>query len=112
MRTQGLAMLLDARARLEQGETPLAAAFDGLCLAAAGILLVLPGFITDAMAGLLLLPPIRRLLLIWVASRLVVVGAGRGHQGGHGPADPTIIETEYHVVDAEPPASEHKRLEP
>ena len=35
LRRQGLAMLLDARARMELGEAPVAAAFDGLCLAAA-----------------------------------------------------------------------------
>lgn len=106
LRRQGLAMLLDARARLELGETPLAAAFDGLCLAAAGILLILPGFITDALAGLLLLPPVRALLLRWMASRLVMSGPGSG------PADPTVIEAEYHVVDTGEAPPDHKRLEP
>ena len=109
LRRQGLAMLLDARARMELGEAPVAAAFDGLCLAAAGILLILPGFITDGVALLLMLPPVRALLLGWAASRLVVTGSAARS------ADPTIIEAEYHVVDSEAttkPAQDHKRLEP
>ena len=108
LRRQGLAMLLDARNRMERGEVPVAAAFDGLCLAAAGVLLILPGFITDGFALLLLLPPVRALLLGWAASKLVVTAAARS-------ADPTIIEAEYHVVDGGETggtAENHKRLEP
>ncbi len=103
LRRQGLAMLLDARARMEQGELPLETAFDGLCLAAAGFLLVLPGFITDVMALPLLLPPVRRRLRRWVGRRL------------SGPADrsfgPVVIDTEFQVIEPDPPP-DRKRLEP
>lgn len=51
---------LEAAAR---GETPHAAVLDGMFLMLAGVLLVIPGLITDAMALALLIPPVRQ----WVA---------------------------------------------
>jgi UPF0716 protein FxsA len=41
---------------------PVAEVFEGLCLLVAGVLLLTPGFITDACGALLLLPPVRALL--------------------------------------------------
>jgi UPF0716 protein FxsA len=97
LRHQGLALLLDARARMELGELPLQAAFDGLCLTLAGVLLVIPGFLTDILALLLLLPPVRAGLRLWVGAKLVVV---RQQQAGAS-AGPVIIEADYEVIEPE-----------
>jgi UPF0716 protein FxsA len=102
LRRQGLAMLLDARARLEQGEVPVRAVFDGLCLAAAGMLLALPGLVSDVFALPLLLAPVRTLLFLWVGRRVTVVSTAPPPQAG-----PVIIEAEYEIIEPE-----HKRLEP
>ncbi len=106
LRRQGVAMLLDARARMEQGEVPLQAVFDGLCLAAAGFLLILPGFVTDALAVLLLLAPVRAGLRRWAQARMVVVQTT--------PSGPVTIDGDYTIVDygadSGPPDST-KRLE-
>lgn len=107
LRRQGLAMLLNARAGMELGEMPLQAAFDGLCLAAAGLLLVLPGFLSDGLALLLLLPPVRAGLRRWLAGRMVVV---QGQPPGAAPG-PVIIDGDYTVVEPAP-SSDTKRLEP
>lgn len=40
--------------------------FDGMLIAAAGILIVLPGFISDALGLLLLLPPTRAVARRWI----------------------------------------------
>lgn len=48
-----------------RGETPHAAVLDGMFLMLAGVLLLIPGLITDAMGLLLLIPPVRQ----WVAQR-------------------------------------------
>lgn len=101
LRRQGLATLLDARARLDRGEMPMEAAFDGLCLAAAGFLLLLPGFLTDALALPLLLPPVRRWLRAWVARRAVVERA----------TPPGVIDGDFIVIEPEAPP-DHKRLGP
>jgi UPF0716 protein FxsA len=103
LRRQGLALLLNARARMELGELPLQSAFDGLCLSAAGILLIIPGFLSDILALLLLLPPVRAGLRAWVGSKLVVMQSAPPPP----PGGPVIIEAEYEIIEPE-----HKRLEP
>ncbi len=64
---------------------------DGLLITIGGALLLTPGFITDAVGLLLLLPPTRavarRLLRTYVGHRFVVVGVGGTHQRP-GAADP------------------------
>lgn len=49
----------DARQQLEQGQVPASSLLDGICLLAAGLLLLTPGFSTD-IVGLLLVFPISR----------------------------------------------------
>lgn len=64
---------------------------DGLMITIGGALLLTPGFVTDAVGLLLLIPPTRaiarRLLRAYVARRFVVVGIG-GMPGGGGPEEP------------------------
>ena len=48
---------------------------DGALIAIAGVLLILPGFLSDAMALLLLIPPLRRMLITTVATRIIVYPA-------------------------------------
>lgn len=102
VRAQGMITLGRVQNQLNRGEMPVAELFDGLCLSLAGGLLVLPGFMTDIVALLLLLPPVRAMIRLWLAKRLVV--AHPGPAPGPGPA---IIDGEYTVV-AE---SEAKRLD-
>jgi UPF0716 protein FxsA len=59
IRYQGMAMLRRAVDSLNRQELPLKAGLDGICLALAGLLFVIPGFVTDLFAFLLLLPPVR-----------------------------------------------------
>ena len=106
LRLQGRGVSERARACLDRGEPPVAEAFDGLCLTLAGFLLALPGFVTDALALLLVLPPVRWLLRRWLAARMRAPGRVRvgvwtaGGPGAHrGPRGP-IIEGEAVEVDA------------
>jgi len=61
---------------------------DGLMITIGGALLLTPGFVTDAVGLLLLLPPTRaiarRLLRSYVGRRLVVVGVGGGQSSYNG----------------------------
>src|SRR5262245_35669888 len=81
LRLQGLATLRRVRTALDRGEVPGAALFDGACLVFAGLLLIIPGFLTDAVALLLLIPPLRATLRGWMARRLQVKTA-RSATGG------------------------------
>jgi UPF0716 protein FxsA len=110
LRHGGLGMALEVRARMAKGEPPGPAVFDQLCIAVAGFLLLVPGFISDAMAVLLMLQPIRLLLLRMLASRVVVGNVGAAPSSG-----PTIIDGDYEIIPPETThtaPSEHKRLEP
>lgn len=97
VRRQGFELLMRTRAQIDRGEMPVAEVFDGLCLAVAGALLVLPGFFSDILAILLLLPPVRAVLRALLAARVVAQGGARPQQ----PAGPQVIETEYRVIDGD-----------
>ncbi len=59
LRQQGLGVLREIETRINQGDVPVQALFDGACLLLAGALLLTPGFITDTLGLLLFLPPVR-----------------------------------------------------
>ncbi len=63
LRVAGLATAWRARERLARGELPEREMFDGLLLALGGLLLLLPGFISDLFGLLCVLPFTRHLLL-------------------------------------------------
>lgn len=94
LRRQGLEVLLRTRTQMDRGEVPVGEVFDGVCLALAGVLLVLPGFLSDFVALALLLPPVRMALRGLLLARMTVHGAP-AHSG------PQVIEAEYKVVDGD-----------
>ena len=104
LRIQGFVTLTRVRAALNRGETPAAELFRGACLLVAGILLLIPGFLTDAVALLLLLPPVRD-GLGWALSRRVgrtdvhVWSDRRGSASGRGDRPPgrrgPVIEGDF-----------------
>jgi len=63
LREQGVRTLLKANQAMQAGKMPAQEMFDGFILAAVGILLVTPGFFTDGLGFLLLVPSIRKVLL-------------------------------------------------
>ncbi len=71
LRLQGLSTLLRARHKLEHDELPAQELLEGVCLVIAGALLLTPGFFTDGVGFLLLLPPTRQWLVRRLAARLV-----------------------------------------
>ncbi len=95
LRRQGFATLARAQASLEAGRLPLAEIFDAVCLLVAGALLLTPGFITDSLGGLLLLPPFRRLLRF-------ALGALLARRLATGAAAEGVVDGEFQVLTVEP----------
>lgn len=60
VRSQGISTVIQVREKLARGETPGQEIVEAMMLAVAGLLLILPGFITDFL-GLILLTPITRI---------------------------------------------------
>ncbi|KJE33587.1 exclusion suppressor FxsA [Thalassospira sp. HJ] len=84
MRAQGLQTLAKAQSQMDQGEMPIGALFDGICILVAGVLLLTPGFVTDTFGFLLLVPPLRQLVGAKVIMKLVQSGNIRTNFGGGG----------------------------
>jgi len=63
LRQQGFSTLIRAQRRMQSGEVPARELMEGFMLACGGVLLLAPGFITDAIAFIFLLPFTRRPLL-------------------------------------------------
>lgn len=64
MRRQGVATLTRARQEISRGLPPGSLLAHGLLVFLGGFLLMVPGFLTDALGVLLLLPPVRAVLLM------------------------------------------------
>jgi UPF0716 protein FxsA len=63
VRYQGFGVLRRVRDLLDRGEVPAIEVMDGALILAAGLCLILPGFLTDSLGFLLLIPPLRRRLI-------------------------------------------------
>ena len=64
VRYQGLSVLFRVRQMLDAGEKPAVEVLEGAVLLLTGLLLLLPGFITDTLGFLVLIPPVRRALIL------------------------------------------------
>ncbi len=88
VRLQGLQTLFDAQRQMAQGRLPAEAGVHGVMIAAAGVLLFLPGFATDTIGFLLLIPLVRNLLIRRIA--------GRYKAPDEGIIDAEIVEVDPH----------------
>ena len=88
IRLQGLATLARGFSRLNVGELPAGELGEGIILGFAGALMLTPGFVTDAVGFVLLIPVIRRRLALYLMGRVHAL-SGRGKQAAED-ADHTI----------------------
>jgi UPF0716 protein FxsA len=108
IRSQGvnaLGQLQSARTNLQNPLSPIA---NGLMSVVAGVLLMLPGFFTDTLGLVLLIPPVRRAIISGISSRMMIRPTNRGfaedatdwtdpmHPRGKATGD--IIDGDYYEV--------------
>jgi UPF0716 protein FxsA len=72
LKRQGLAILRNADWRMQRGEMPITEISDGLWLAIGAVLLIIPGFITDVIGALCLLPFFRKLITRFLLPKMYV----------------------------------------
>jgi UPF0716 protein FxsA len=100
IRRQGLRTMDKLRATLDAGRDPAGPMADGAVQLVAGLLLILPGFLTDSIGLLLLVPAVRRRLIRAIARRATIITP-------HRRPGPVVLEGEYtEVTDADPEAGE------
>ena len=69
VRVQGLATFMRIQSQLAQGEMPAMEVFEAMALFLAGALLLTPGFFTDAVGFVLLVPVFRRAIIQHILRR-------------------------------------------
>jgi UPF0716 protein FxsA len=99
IRSQGMVALDRIHTAMAQGETPVRPMVDGALVLLAGALFILPGFVSDLVALLLLLPIVRR------AVAGIVVRSLRQRNFRRRAQTASAIEGEFHEVvpDGESP---------
>ena len=99
VRMQGFAVLFRAQSQMANKEIPALELMEGAMLLLVGLALLLPGFITDAIGFLLLIPPLRRWLIVrWLKARGTLQPAP-GAQREAETRSERIIEGEYRRED-------------
>lgn len=104
VKREGLGALRRANAKVNRGEIPTDEIINGILIVIAGALMLTPGFLTDAVGLLLLIPPTRAVLRVGLRKRFaagpVIIGSfGRGPFGPTG--DPRHGAPGGDVWDAE-----------
>lgn len=88
VKREGISTLQTAQAKMQRNEMPGKELVEGLMLVVAGVLLVTPGFITDILGFMFVLPGTRHLLAAQVSKhvkmRVVMPGAGGASAGPSG----------------------------
>jgi len=107
LRIQGFSTLNRARTTLEQGQMPAMEMMEGMMLAVGGAFLITPGFITDTLGFLCLIPATRRAIIRYLMARSTVHRQVWYHNQGGRPPHSTrqeqhggrTIEGEFHRKD-------------
>ncbi len=101
IRLHGFQALAGMRRSIEAGEDPVGPLAHGALVVLAGLLLIVPGFFTDALGIALLLPPVRRFVIARIGARVSVRMQGRA--GPRRPAGQETIDGEFEYLDDTPP---------
>lgn len=97
LRQQGFSTLGRVQAALARGEVPALEMLEGAMLLFGGALLLTPGFFTDAIGFVCLVPQLRQRTILWALRRGVISTVGPGGKPGQGEHQhgPRTIEGEY-----------------
>jgi UPF0716 protein FxsA len=94
VRQQGVSTLNRVRQALARDETPAFELLQGAILLAGGLLLLIPGFLTDALGFLCLIPRVRRYLVLLLFRRARATAANDDAYRSAAP-DRRVIEGEF-----------------
>lgn len=101
LRHQGLYTFAKVQTALARGELPTVAMLEGVVILISGALLLTPGFFTDTLGFLGLVPPLRQWLILKVLERGIIHATGPRHGPGPSSGDhgSRTLEGEYHRED-------------
>jgi len=99
LRHQGISTLMRANQAMSQGQIPAMEMMEGIFLAVGGALLITPGFFTDAIGFICLLPFTRRIIIRTLLLKSNVKTSYTVQQETRGHDDSRTIEGEFHRDD-------------
>ncbi|MFN3215091.1 MAG: FxsA family protein [Acidimicrobiales bacterium] len=115
VKAQGIGLVRRVQAKLASGEMPGKELVDGALIVFAGALMLTPGFVTDTVGLLLLLPPTRAIVRTFLMKRFTVMadakvasfGFGPGTTSGRGPTvfgfgSSQVFDVDGHESDTDP----------
>ena len=84
LKSQGSALMIKIRTDLARGRTPVGSVADSISLAVGGILMLIPGYVTDGIGILLFIPGLRTIAGAWMLHHLTTNNQFKGfvHVGG------------------------------
>ena len=111
LKSQGSAVMAKIRTELTQGRTPVGSIADSISLAGGGILMLIPGYVTDGVGILLFIPVLRTIAGTWILHQLVTNNRFKGfvHVGGQdwfAAGDPRPFHETEEVIEGD--ATEHQ----
>ena len=71
LKSQGSAVMTQFRSDMAQGLTPVGSVSDSIALAVGGILMLIPGYVTDVIGVLLFLPGLRTIIGAWILHHIM-----------------------------------------
>ena len=117
LKSQGGAVMSKIRTDLAQGSAPVGSVADSISLAVGGILMLIPGYVTDGIGFLLFIPGLRTVAGAWMLHQLVTNNRFKGFvhvdrqggvsgQGGFSAHNPQPFYDADDVIDGD--VTEHR----
>ena len=101
IRQQGLSTLTKGIRRLNQAEIPAAEIVEGVLLALAGAFLITPGFLTDFIGFMIIIPTTRRITALMLLKRMAVRASFRTNGSDLGGGSNKTRDTSGSVIEGE-----------
>lgn len=116
MRSQGAKAWTEVQRSFSEMRDPTRPMAHGLMIVIAGMLLLTPGFFTDTIGLLLLIPPVRDAVMGWLSGRININrvqmgGAGMRRDDHRPPYGEGVIDGDY-IVDPDPRDPRSSRTPP
>ncbi len=93
LRAQGIATIQKAQGNLLQGQLPAFELLEGILILTGGVLLLTPGFFTDTIGLIFLIPILRKYIILWwIKKKASAVTQPHPHQ-------PSTLEGTYRRED-------------
>jgi len=99
VRFQGFTTLARAQSEMLNNRMPAMEVLEGALLLLAGAMLLIPGFVTDTLGFLILVPPLRQTLVKRFLSKRVMPANGRVNPDEARGSEDRIIDIEYKDID-------------